>query len=45
LLNKFLIYYVVGFFGPLTITMLTEITPQEVRGWYMSLLTISLGLG
>ncbi len=35
----------VGFFGPLGVTLLTELTPLEVRGKYMSIITISLNIG
>lgn len=35
----------VGFFGPLGVTLLTEVTPREVRGRYMSLITVSVSIG
>lgn len=35
----------VGFFGPLGATMITELTPKQSRGKYMALLTASMVIG
>jgi MFS transporter, putative metabolite:H+ symporter len=35
----------VGFFGPLSITLVAETTPKEFRGRYMSLIQISISIG
>ncbi|KAL4450949.1 hypothetical protein ABPG74_011791 [Tetrahymena malaccensis] len=42
---RFLMGMLVGFFGPLGMTLLAETTPQEQRGRYMSLVTISVSIG
>lgn len=35
----------VGFFSPCGVTMLSEITQIEVRGRYMSLITLTFSIG
>jgi len=35
----------VGFFGPLGVTVITETIPKEVRGRYMSFLTVFINIG
>ncbi|KAL4461092.1 hypothetical protein ABPG72_006954 [Tetrahymena utriculariae] len=42
---RFLMGMLVGFFGPLGMTLLAETTPQQQRGRYMSLVTISVSIG
>ncbi|EGR32712.1 major facilitator superfamily protein, putative [Ichthyophthirius multifiliis] len=42
---RFLSALLVGFFGPLGVTLLAEITPLEVRGRFMSLVTVSFAIG
>ena len=45
LLKKYFNFETVGFFGPLAITLIAEITPSEVRGKFMSLITVSFSIG
>ena len=42
---RFLLGVLVGFFGPLSITMVAELTPKEVRGKFMSIIQISISIG
>ncbi|KAL4513139.1 hypothetical protein ABPG72_017824 [Tetrahymena utriculariae] len=42
---RFLCAILVGFFGPLGVTLLAEVTPLAVRGRFMSLITVSFSLG
>jgi len=38
-------FLTVGFFGPLGVTLVAEITPLAVRGRFMSLITVSFSIG
>ena len=42
---RILIALLVGFFGPLGATLITELTPKSVRGKFMALLTMSMVIG
>jgi MFS family permease len=37
--------FLVGFFAPCGVTMLSEITPAHLRGRYMSIITLTFAIG
>ena len=45
ILGNTYILLIVGFFAPCGITMLSEITPVNLRGQYMGLITLTFALG
>lgn len=45
ILGRVFILIVVGFFAPCGVTMLSEITPVELRGRFMGLITLTFALG
>lgn len=42
---RIIIGLLVGFFGPLGATLITELTPKQIRGRYMALLTMFMVIG
>lgn len=45
LITRGLMGILVGFFAPCGVTMLSEITPIDLRGRYMGLITLTFALG
>ena len=45
ILFRVLCAFLTGFFGPMGATMTAEITPKDMRGRAMSIITLALSLG